>query len=104
MTARGGRFAFHGLVEGSYQVAVLYPVNDFEIVEEVEVIPGQTALAYIDVDTSTATALEEVVVAASQYELTRAPGASHALLTGEDIEYLPDFGDDALRGAVPKPA
>ena len=103
MTARDGRFAFHGLVEGSYQVAVLYPVNDFEIVEAVEVIPEQTALAYIDVDTSTATALEEVVVAASQYELTRAPGASHALLTGEDIEYLPDFGDDALRAIARLP-
>lgn len=103
MTERDGRFAFHGLAEGSYRVVVLYPVNDFKVVEEVEVTPEQTALAYIDVDTSSATALEEVIVAASQYELTRAPGASQALLTGEDIEYLPDFGDDALRAVARLP-
>jgi len=103
MTERDGRFAFHGLTEGSYRVAVLYPVNGFEVVEEVNVTAEETTLTYIDVDTSSATALEEVVVAASQYELTRAPGASQALLTGEDIEYLPDFGDDALRAVARLP-
>ncbi len=103
LTERDGRFAFHGLSEGSYRIAVLYPVNDFETIQDVEVVRAQTTLAYIDVDTSSTTALEEVVVAASQYELTRAPGASHALLTGEDIEYLPDFGDDALRAVARLP-
>ncbi len=103
LTARDGRFAFHGLTEGVHEISVLYPVNDFAITEEVRVAADETVLAYIDVDTSSTAALEEVVVAASQYELTRAPGASHALLTGEDIEYLPDFGDDALRAVARLP-
>jgi outer membrane receptor protein involved in Fe transport len=40
---------------------------------------------------------EEIVVSASQYELRRAIAASMQLLSGRDLENLPDIGDDALR-------
>ncbi|HSG66522.1 MAG TPA: carboxypeptidase-like regulatory domain-containing protein, partial [Gammaproteobacteria bacterium] len=92
VTARDGRFAFHDLAEGDYRVAVLYPLNAFETTVEVDVEATRTTFTYVDVDTAMPTALEEIIVAASQYELTRAPGASQAVLTGEDIGYLPDFG------------
>ena len=42
-------------------------------------------------------ALEEIVVAASRYELVRQSGSSQTLLTGTELEYLPDIGEDALR-------
>lgn len=103
VTSRDGRFAFHDLAEGRYRVAVLYPLNAFETSVDVDVEATRTALTQIDVDTAMPPALEEVIVAASQYELVRAPGASHARLTGEDIEYLPDFGDDPLRAVARLP-
>jgi outer membrane receptor protein involved in Fe transport len=43
--------------------------------------------------------LEEIIVAASRYELDRAVGTSHMSMSGADIEYLPDLGDDAIRAA-----
>jgi outer membrane receptor protein involved in Fe transport len=42
-------------------------------------------------------AIEEIIVAASQYEFVRAIDAAAVRLTNSDIEYLPDLGDDALR-------
>ena len=97
VTGRDGRFMFGDLPEGIYTLRVLYPINSYETVEEIEVTAKETTVTFIDVDTSLNTALEEVVVAASQYQLNRAVGESRALLTSEDIEYMPDFGDDALR-------
>lgn len=97
VTGRDGRFVFGDLPEGSYTLRVLYPINSYEAVEEIEVTAKETTVTFIDVDTSLSTRLEEIVVAASQYELTRAVGESRTLLTNEDIEYMPDFGDDALR-------
>ena len=41
--------------------------------------------------------LEQIVVAASRYELTRTLSASPTSLSGTDIENLPDIGDDTLR-------
>jgi hypothetical protein len=97
VTGQNGRFVFDDLAAGSYLVRVLYPGNANETARPIEVLEDQTAVVRIEIDTTPTAALEEIVVAASQYELTRAVGASHSLLTSEDIEYLPDFGDDALR-------
>lgn len=47
--------------------------------------------------------IEEIVVAASQFQLARAVGESVTLLSSEDIEYMPDLGDDALRGMARLP-
>ena len=41
--------------------------------------------------------IEEIVVAASQFQLARSIGESVTLLSSEDIDYMPDLGDDALR-------
>lgn len=41
--------------------------------------------------------IEEIIVAASQFQLARSIGGSVNLLSSEDIEYMPDLGDDALR-------
>jgi len=41
--------------------------------------------------------VEEIVVAASRYELGRAISNSRTTLGGSDIEYSPDMGEDALR-------
>lgn len=103
VTGRDGRFAFHGLGAGAHRLAVLYPLNAFTTTAEVGVESGRTARVDVGVDAASETALEEVVVAASQYQLARAPGASHALLTGEEIERLPDLGDDALRAIARLP-
>lgn len=47
--------------------------------------------------------IEQVVVSASRYEIQRAsPGSSYAL-SGVDLEFLPDIGDDTLRAAARLP-
>jgi len=103
VTDENGRFAFHDLPEGAYQLLVIFPPNAARAMASVDVHAQQTRVITVDLDTASETALEEVVVAASQYEITRSPGASHALLTGENIEFLPDFGDDALRAVARLP-
>jgi len=97
VTGRDGRFVFGELPEGPYTLRVLYPINSYETVEEIAVTADNTTVTFIDVDTTMDTTLEEVVVAASQYEFSRAVSGSRTVLTSEDIEYMPDFGDDALR-------
>lgn len=47
--------------------------------------------------------LEEIVVAASQYELTHSLISPIASLSGTDIERLPDLGDDPLRAVARLP-
>jgi len=47
--------------------------------------------------------LEQVVVTASQYELSRSTGPSLQSWSGTDIENLPDIGDDALRAVARLP-
>ncbi len=103
VTDADGRFAFHNLTAGTFHIGVIYPPNAARAVESVEVTGDETVVLDIALATTQAAALEEVVVAASQYEITRAAGASHALLTGEEIEFLPDFGDDALRAVARLP-
>jgi hypothetical protein len=103
VTGSDGRFAFPGLAAGSYRVLVRYPANGFETTADVEVKAQQTTFTYVDVDATSRAALEEIVVAASRYELSRSGGFSLSSLTGEDLEYLPDFGDDALRAVARLP-
>ncbi len=47
--------------------------------------------------------IEEIVVAGSRYQLARAVGDSMFRLWSENIEYLPDLGDDALRSIARLP-
>jgi hypothetical protein len=42
-------------------------------------------------------AIEELIVAASRYELERGVGVEPIVLSGLELEQLPDLGDDALR-------
>lgn len=47
--------------------------------------------------------LEELVVTASQFELSRALAASQRTLTGRDLDELPEVGDDSLRAVARLP-
>ena len=47
--------------------------------------------------------IEEIIVAASRYELNQTHGTSTAAFNGTDIEYLPDLGEDALRAVARLP-
>jgi len=74
-----------------------HPVFAVETLDGIEVAPRQTAMTEIELSVALPATLEEITVAASQYQLSRSASATHTLLTSEDIDYLPDFGDDALR-------
>ncbi len=92
-----GRFLFTDLDLGDYRVLVTHPVFEQTTADAIEVAARQTTMTTFEMGVAQPGALEEIVVAASQYQLTRSVSASHSLLTSEDIEFLPDFGDDALR-------
>jgi hypothetical protein len=92
-----GRFLFTNLDLGNYRVLVTHPVFEEAAANAIEIEARQTTMTTFELGVAPRGALEEIVVAASQYQLTRSISATHSLLTSEDIEYLPDFGDDALR-------
>ncbi|HEY5624724.1 MAG TPA: TonB-dependent receptor, partial [Gammaproteobacteria bacterium] len=92
-----GRFLFTDLDLGNYSVLVTHPVFAPATAETVGIEARQTSMITFALEVAPPAALEEIVVAASQYQLTRTVSSTHTLLTSEDIEYLPDFGDDALR-------
>jgi hypothetical protein len=96
-TDADGRFLFTELDDGQYTVTISHPVFSTASIEAIEVAARQTAMTEIELGIALRTTLEEIVVAASQYQLSRSASATHTFLTGEDIDYLPDFGDDALR-------
>ena len=47
--------------------------------------------------------IEEIIVAASRFQLARNVGESVTLLSSQDIEYMPDLGDDPLRAMARLP-
>ena len=96
-TDSDGRFLFTDLEDGAYTVSVSHPVFAPETLEEIGVSARQTAMTTIELGVKPPANLEEIVVAASQYQLSRSVSATHTVFTSEDIDYLPDFGDDALR-------
>ncbi len=96
-TDSDGRFLFTDLEDGAYTVSVSHPVFATATLEEIGVSARQTAMTTIELGVKLPATLEEIVVAASQYQLSRSVSATHTVFTSEDIDYLPDFGDDALR-------
>ena len=96
-TDSDGRFLFTDLAANAYAVTVTHPVFAAETSGEIDVPARQTAMTTIELGIALPATPEELIVAASRYQLTRSASATHTLLTSEDIEYLPDFGDDALR-------
>lgn len=47
--------------------------------------------------------VEEIIVAASRYEIRRAGAASEFLISNRDLENLPDIGDDSIRAVARLP-
>ena len=47
--------------------------------------------------------IEELIVAASRYEMSRAQGYTQQVIGQRDLEYLPDVGDDAIRAVARLP-
>ena len=97
MTDSNGRFLFTDLAASAYAVTVTHPVFATETLGEIDVSTRQTAMTTIELGIAPPAALEEIVIAASRYQLARSASSTHTLLSSEDLEYLPDFGDDALR-------
>ena len=47
--------------------------------------------------------IEEIIVAASRFQLARSVGESVTFLSSQDIEYMPELGDDSLRAMARLP-
>ncbi|MCZ6586291.1 MAG: TonB-dependent receptor [Gammaproteobacteria bacterium] len=92
-----GRFLFTDLAASAYAVTVTHPFFASATLSEIEVSARQTVMTAIELSVAPPATIDEIIVAASQYQLTRSASATNTLLTSEDIDYLPDFGDDALR-------
>ena len=96
-TSLGGHFSFSDLAPGSYVVQINQSERAVITTVVADVEPGKTSVALINVKTPEIRELGTMVVNASRYQIDRRIPPSHRFLAIEDIEKLPDLGDDPLR-------
>ena len=102
-TSPRGQFSINDLPAGNYTILVGHTDNASGASAVATVEPGEISIVQIEVETETVRQLESVVVSASRYDLTRAPVNAPRFLPVENIENLPDFGDDPLRAVTRLP-
>ena len=104
VTSIRGHFSFPDLETGWHTVRLLQDeTGRAAATASVEVKPGKISVVQLDVDTPDVWQLGSVVVNASRYDLAqRGPSASY-FLPVEQIEQLPDLGDDPLRAVARLP-
>ncbi len=104
VTSARGHFSFRGLEPGWHTVRVLKNEAGAAAGKaSVEVKPGRTSVVQMNVDTPNIWQLGSVVVNASRYDLAQRGPASSYFMPVEQIEQLPDLGDDPLRAIARLP-
>ncbi len=98
-----GQFSFKDLEPGTYTIHAGSPGQASLASKEITVSPGQLSIVKLAVDAPEVRRLESLVVNASRYDLAEARSASVNFLPVEQIENLPDIGDDPLRSMARLP-
>ena len=102
-TSASGHFSFIGLEPGAYLVRVGATAGTLASTQEIVVKPGTTAVAVIEVHNPEVWQLESMIVSASRYQLIQSPASSFSYFPRDDIQDLPDLGDDPLRAVARLP-
>lgn len=92
-----GATQFSGLTPGTYSVMAEAPLYEPQR-RQVDVDPGRTAVAVFELDIAH-TELSKITVTASRYSLINDLQSSLAYFSREQVENLPDLGNDPLRTA-----
>jgi len=103
LTSSGGLFSFIGLEPGAYLVRVGATGSTQSSTEEIVVESGSTVIAEIEVHNPQVWQLESIVVSASRYQLIQSMASSYHYFPRDEIENLPDTGDDPLRSVARLP-
>ncbi len=102
-TSAGGLFSFIGLEPGTYVVQIGSTGSTESSTQDIEVTPGSTTITEIEVHNPEVWQLESIVVSASRYQLVQSMASSFHYFTRDEIEDLPDIGDDPLRAVARLP-
>ena len=102
-TSAGGQFHIIGLPPGRHRLVVDTGTNTGRATMEVAVQAGRTAVVEVEIVNPDVETLSTVVVSASRYGVAGRRGASLHYLPVEQIEQLPDFGDDPMRAVARLP-
>jgi len=104
VTSARGHFSFPGLETGWHTVRVVQDESArATATASVEVKPGKISVVQLDIDTPDVWQLGSVVVNASRYDLAQRGTSASYFLPVEQIEQLPDLGDDPLRAVARLP-
>ncbi|MGB5622961.1 MAG: TonB-dependent receptor [Gammaproteobacteria bacterium] len=104
LTSTRGHFSFRGLTPGWHTVRILQDeTGTTAATASVEVEPGRISVVQLSLDTPDVWQLGSVVVNASRYDLAQRGVTSSFFLPVDQIEQLPDLGDDPLRSIARLP-
>ena len=98
-----GQFTFKDLRPGTYRILVGTEELASLGSAEVTVTEGRTSVVRIPLDAPEVRRLDSLVVNASRYQLVEGYAGSPRYLPVEEIENLPDIGDDPLRSVARLP-
>ncbi|HUO82894.1 MAG TPA: TonB-dependent receptor [Gammaproteobacteria bacterium] len=93
-----GSFQLRPLEPGAYALAAEAAHYEPRQLAGIDVQPGQTAIVVVELEPAEAK-FETVSVTASRYDLTDDIQSSLALFSRDDVQNLPDLGEDPLRTA-----
>ena len=102
-TSAGGQFHIIGLSPGRYRLVVDPGGTAAGATVEVAVQEGRTTVVEVEITNPDVETLSTVVVNASRYDVAGRESNSPRYLPVEQIEQLPDFGDDPLRAVARLP-
>ena len=103
VTSASGQFHLIGLAPGTHTLSVDPGGHGQPAVVDVTVRAGETRVLELEVENPEIESLSRVVVSASRFDVAGSRSASFRYLPVEQIEQLPDFGDDPLRSVARLP-
>jgi len=98
-----GQFTFKDLEAGTYTLHAGSAEMPALASVEVTVEPGKVSVVRVAIDAPAVRRLDSLVVNASRYELAETHVGSFRYLPVEEVENLPDIGDDPLRAMARLP-
>lgn len=101
-TLSPGAFQLRPLAPGTYSLTAEAPLFQPQQAAGIEVRPGQTAVVVLEL-VPAEERFETLSVTASRYDLTNDIESSLALFSRDEVQNLPDLGEDPLRTAQQLP-
>jgi outer membrane receptor protein involved in Fe transport len=102
-TANDGTFYFSSVPIGRHSIAVSGGPSSDPVELVFDVNDKETTRLTIEIEEAVGPKLTEVIVSASQYQLTRGASTSVTSFSAADLELIPNVGDDPMRAVARLP-